>query len=60
MKNYIRPSMEVSKFDVADIMTASGEILDASALTGKEGSLYEAYTAAAGSSAYETVAVFEW
>ena len=60
MKNYIRPNMELSKFDVADIITVSGEIVDASTLTGKPEALYDAYAAADGSSAYTNVAVFEW
>ena len=60
MKNYIRPIAEVSKFDVADIITVSGEIVDAGALENNPKDLYEAYAAADGSSAYTNVAVFEW
>lgn len=61
MKNYIRPNMELSKFDVADIITVSGEIVDAKSLTGSNaGDLYAEYATQAGESAYQNVAVFEW
>ena len=60
MKNYIRPSVEVSKFDVADIITVSGEIVDAGTLKNDPKALYDVYAAADGSSAYTNVAVFEW
>ena len=52
--------MEVSKFDVADIITVSGEIVDAGALENNPKALYDVYAAAEGSSAYANVAVFEW
>ena len=53
--------MELSKFDVADIITVSGEIVDAKSLTGSNaGDLYAEYATQAGASAYQNVAVFEW
>lgn len=52
--------MELSKFDVADIITVSGEIVDAATLKNNPADLYEAYANAEGSSAYANVAVFEW
>lgn len=60
MKNYIRPNMEISKFDVADIITASGEIVDAASLLGEDKTLYEAYATQAGDAAFKSAAVFEW
>jgi hypothetical protein len=59
MKNYMRPIAEVSKFDVADIITTSAVVMNAAALEGVEASLYADY--ANKSSAPNTnVAVFEW
>lgn len=60
MKKYNRPVAEVSKFDIADIITASGEIVAYSTLEGDNLDLYNAYTASSGSSKLENVAVFEW
>jgi hypothetical protein len=62
MKNYIRPSVEVSKFDVADIITVSGHVMNASTLAPEstEAALYDAYVAAEGSAQNTSVAVFEW
>lgn len=62
MKNYIRPSVEVSKFDVADIITASGVIQSGAALDKETtaGVLYNAYVNAAGSQKLDDVAVFQW
>lgn len=61
MKNYIRPIVEVSKFDVADIITVSGQITNASTLAPEstEAALYDAYVNA---SAVDNtaVAVFQW
>ena len=47
MKNYIRPIAEVSKFDVADIITASGVLMKASDLAQDSAAakLYELYEA---------------
>lgn len=60
MKNYIRPIAEVSKFDVADIITKSGVLMDETALlpNSVEANLYDAYENAGGTNT--TVAVFEW
>ena len=43
MKNYINPVAKVVKFDIENIITASGVITDASTLTGKSLELYESY-----------------
>ena len=61
MKNYIRPIAEVSKFDVADIITTSGVIGNAADLVAgtSEAKLYEAYTAASAID-NSSVAVFQW
>ena len=34
MKKYARPNLEITSFDVTDIITVSGEIVDASVLVG--------------------------
>lgn len=62
MKNYIRPSVEVSKFDVADIITASGEAVNAADLVGtKYETIYNQYVAEVGEeNANDVAAVFQW
>ena len=51
--------MEISKFDVADIITVSGQIVNATTLeAGIDADLYESYKAQGG--ANTNVAVFEW
>ena len=63
MKNYIRPSVEVSKFDVADIITASGDVVPAGQIPAEYTSIYEQYSAAAaaeGNTVQTGAAVFEW
>ena len=63
MKNYIRPSVEVSKFDVADIITTSGEVQSSSALTGDDLAIYNQYVAEAavvGTTAQSGAALFQW
>ena len=61
MKNYIRPIAEVSKFDVADIITASGIVMNASELAAGsvEASLYADYTSKSDVDS-ANVAIFEW
>lgn len=64
MKNYVRPSIELTKFDVEDIITVSagpavpvvgGDISDEGA------SLYEAFkTDASATAAANGVVEFEW
>jgi hypothetical protein len=60
MKNYIRPSVEVSKFDVADIITASGDVVNASTFVKDtvEYDMYQEYLAADGTEA--KAAIFQW
>ena len=61
MKNYIRPSVEVSKFDVADIITVSGQAVAYTALETDAASLYQAYTAQTTlDNPNEAVVVFQW
>jgi len=43
MKKYTRPNAEIVNFDVCDIITASGEIVDATAFTGENATMYEIY-----------------
>ncbi|MBE7015331.1 MAG: hypothetical protein E7417_00690 [Ruminococcaceae bacterium] len=61
MKNYIRPSVEVSKFDVADIITVSGHVMEASSLAPEstDAALYDAYKAVSSVDS-ANVAVFQW
>ena len=61
MKNYIRPSVEVSKFDVADIITSSGIVISADALVpgSTSASLYADYQAKS-EVASSNVAIFQW
>ena len=43
MKNYIRPNAEIAKFDVEDIISSSGVIVDANSLTGANAEMYKVY-----------------
>lgn len=60
MKNYIRPSVEVSKFDVADIITASGDVVPVASFTDGtvEKDMYQEYKTAGGTATNATV--FQW
>ena len=59
MKKYTRPNAEIVAFNVEDIITASGEILDASAFTGENATMYEIYKDNSSVDS-ENVAVFTW
>ena len=61
MKNYIRPIAEVSKFDVADIITSSGIVVNANTLVpgSTSASLYADYQAKS-EVASANVAIFQW
>ena len=59
MKNYIRPIAEVSKFDVADIITTSGIVGNSSELTGIDATLYQDYVAKSDVDS-ANVAIFQW
>ena len=61
MKNYNRPNVEVSKFDVADIITSSGIVGAAADLPAgsTEAKLYDAYVTASEIDS-ANVAIFQW
>ena len=59
MKNYIRPIAEVSKFDVADIITSSGIVVSSDALQGTAAALYADYQAKSNVDS-ANVAIFQW
>ncbi len=44
MKTYIKPSFEVKKFDVEDIIQTSGTVVNYEALSEEGKALYDAYT----------------
>jgi len=59
MKKYTRPTLEAVKFSIEDIITASGEVVNVDALTGKDKDMYEIYQK--NSSVQNTdVAIFTW
>ena len=59
MKKYTRPNLEITSFDVRDIITVSGEIVNGSQLTGKDASIYEVYRQNS-AAPVENVSVFTW
>ena len=59
MRNYTRPNVEVTKFDVADIITSSGVIVNASNLTGASKDMYEVYQANS-TADNKNISVFTW
>ena len=59
MKNYTRPEVKINKFNVEDIITASGLIVSSGELTGASAEMYSVYTQ--NSAAKNTnVSVFTW
>ena len=65
MKYYVKPSLEVSKFDVEDIITVSGEGVQgtAGAASDASKSVYNEFlgtTAGAGGLDAENLVEFEW
>ena len=44
MKKYIRPDVDIVTFEVEDIITVSGLIVNKSELEGKDLDIYTAYT----------------
>lgn len=59
MKKYTRPNLEITSFDVRDIITISGELLKAEDLTGDVREMYDTYKM--NSEAKNTnVSVFTW
>ena len=59
MKKYTRPNIAIVTFSVEDVITQSGVIVDAGALTGANKEMYEVYqqNSAADNA---NVAVFTW
>ncbi len=45
MKNYVKPSIELNRFDVEDIITVSGQIGTMETLSADTKTVYEAYVA---------------
>lgn len=44
MKRYTKPNMEISKFAVESIITASGMVVNSDTLVGADKDMYEVYT----------------
>ena len=59
MKNYTKPNIEISKFAVEDIITASGVIVNAQDFTGKDKEMYDVYMSNSKQQS-ENVSVFTW
>lgn len=61
MKNYVKPSLEISKFSVEDIMSQSGVIQGKAALESNAAAknVYDTYVAG-GNTAADNVVTFEW
>ena len=59
MKEYTRPNAEIVDFEVEDIITASGEIVDAATLMGDDATMYESYKENS-SVDNQKVSVFTW
>ena len=59
MKKYTKPNAKITNFNVEDIITASGLIVNADSFTGANAEMYEVYkeNSATGNS---NVAVFTW
>ena len=59
MKKYTRPDATSIKFDVVDVITSSGVIVNSDALTGASAEMYEVYQK--NSTAKNTnISVFTW
>jgi len=43
MKKYTKPNAEIVAFEVEDVITQSGVIVDAAGLTGEDKSMYDVY-----------------
>ena len=59
MKKYTKINVTVTKFDVEDIVTASGLIVNASELTGANAEMYEVYKKNS-TTGNTNVSVFTW
>ena len=59
MKKYTKPNAEIAKFNVEDVITASGLVVNASELVGADLDMYQVYQQ--NSAAQNTnVSVFTW
>lgn len=59
MKKYTSPNAKSIKFDVMDIITVSGEVVNASTFTGANAEMYEIYSQNSAAK-NENVSVFTW
>ena len=59
MKKYTRPNMEITNFDINDIITVSGELVYGNDLTGDAADIYEIYSMKSPQGS-EMVSVFTW
>ncbi|MBQ9968410.1 MAG: hypothetical protein IJO88_06790 [Oscillospiraceae bacterium] len=59
MKKYTKINLTITKFDIEDIITSSGEIVDASTFTGENATMYEIYKENS-SADNKNVSVFTW
>ena len=62
MKNYTKPNMNITKFDVESIITASGNdgvVVKANTLTGDDLAMYDVYKSSSAAKS-ENVSIFTW
>ena len=59
MKKYTKPNANITTFNVEDIITASGAIVNAETFTGANADMYEVYQANS-TADNKNVAVFTW
>ena len=59
MKKYTKINLTITKFAVEDIITASGEIVDATMFTGANEEMYDIYKENSAEK-HTNVAVFTW
>ena len=59
MKKYTKINLTITKFAVEDIITASGEIVDATMFTGADKEMYDVYKENS-SAKNQNVSVFTW
>ena len=44
MKKYLRPGVELVTFDIEDVITSSGNIVNSSTLKGEDANIYKVYS----------------
>ena len=59
MKKYSKPNVKITNFDVNDIITASGMIVNADTFTGKNADMYSVYVNNS-EAKNSNVSVFTW